>query len=435
MGCSPQPPVSPPPQNVILLLVDTLRADHLGTYGYSRSTSPGLDRLAENMVVFENALSQAACTFPSVNSIFTSRYPASLRPSSPGDWSIPASLATLPEILLERGYSTLAISASPVVRRTPSHHNTTGGYDRGFSVFDETCLGKDASCIGQRARHLLTEPDAPVFLYLHYMEPHNPYQPPPHHRRRFATASRPAPFIRRGNLGPISRMLYLGGDAVDVAAEDRRHLVDLYDDEISYLDSSVTALLQDIDRTLDPAETILVIASDHGEELFDHGEVSHCRDLAWQSVLHVPLAFRIPRVSGRRRSSPVENLDIVPTILDYLRFPSSALALEGRSLRPLIEGDEAVHQYVFAAQGRYRVVSDGRFKLRLDLATQAQSLYDLEADPNEINDLSGQGRDHEELLSDALRQWLGGQEQLGETADVLEKARETQRQLDAFGYL
>jgi arylsulfatase A-like enzyme len=183
----------PRPQNLLLVLVDTLRADHLSSYGYPRNTSPRIDAWAAENLLFESARSQAPCTFPSVNSLLTSRDPIHFHGRRGDDLGIPADFLSLPEILSERGFTTAAVSDSPIVRRTPSKYNTAGNFGRGFHTFDESCYAPnfhfDAACVNRRATLLLDElgqnSDSPFFLYLHYMPTHGRYQPPASHKRRF----------------------------------------------------------------------------------------------------------------------------------------------------------------------------------------------------------------------------------------------------------
>ncbi|HZI63486.1 MAG TPA: sulfatase-like hydrolase/transferase, partial [Thermoanaerobaculia bacterium] len=198
---------SPPPRNVVLVLVDTLRADHVGAYGYGRPTTPNFDAFAAQGILFERAWSQAACTFPSVNSLLTSRYPARFLGQPGGAMGIPPEQPALPEILGRAGYATAAVSASPIVRRTPTRFNPGGGFGRGFERFDESCLWRDASCVTARARAELGQLRPPFFLYLHYMDPHGPYQPPAGAPRRFAGKCAGPDFICRGDPNPIARML------------------------------------------------------------------------------------------------------------------------------------------------------------------------------------------------------------------------------------
>jgi arylsulfatase A-like enzyme len=144
-------PAEPEPLNVIIVVVDTLRADHVGTFGYDRSTTPFIDRFASDAVVFERARSQAACTFPSVNSLLTSRYPGIFIRHPKGQMGIPSSCTSIAEILQDRGWSTTAVSASHIVRATPTEYNPGGGFDRGFDTFVEGCRWRHGSCLSNMA--------------------------------------------------------------------------------------------------------------------------------------------------------------------------------------------------------------------------------------------------------------------------------------------
>ncbi len=221
--------------NVVLVLVDTLRADHLGAYGYSRPTSPALDRLAAESVLFTTARSQSACTFPSVNSLITSRHPIDFLGQPERRIGIPEDIPSLPEILSAHGYRTVAVSASPIVRKTPTKFNPHGGYHRGFDIFDEDCHRESARCLNEKSSRYLDELQhaQPFFLYPHYYGPHAPYSPPVDYQRQFGShyAGRKG-FIRRGDPWTIQSRIYREKVPHRVTDEDVQHLVDLYDDEI-----------------------------------------------------------------------------------------------------------------------------------------------------------------------------------------------------------
>ncbi len=424
------------PWNVVVVLVDTLRADRMSLYGYERPTTPVLDRF--DATVFENVTSQAACTFPSVNSILTSRYPFHFlgrdKPGAPRrDMSMRADLPTLGEMLRERGYTTAAVSASPIVRDRPTDTNRGGGYAQGFDRFHEDCLDQDASCINRAAFEILDRTEGPSFLYLHYMEPHNPYRPPATHPRRFANFESEHWFVRDGELYPVLRILR-GLLELEMSDRDWANLWSLYDEEILYFDSQFELLVDGLRRRGLLDRTILVLLSDHGEELYDHGHISHCGDLAYESVIRTPMMVRIPGVEPGRRSARVQNLDVVPTILDYLGFVDELPGLDGKSLRPLIDQPEASgHRFVFSMQGWTRVVISRNWKLIHDLRTGTSRLFDIDADPNEHNDLATQRPLELAELELAMRRWLERVERASH--DNVQRSDEVRRQLEAVGYL
>jgi arylsulfatase A-like enzyme len=446
--------------------VDTLRADHLHAYGYGRESTPNLDALFAEGILFENAHSNASCTFPSVNSLLTSRHPMVFvargdRPtgpagetgreeirkhwqsgSRPARFGIPEDIRTLPAILRSQGYSTLAVSASPIVRDTVSDKkeatNRWGGFGQGFDVFHEACLQQDAECVNRAALQLLEDNSAqPFFLYLHYMEPHGPYQPPAGYKRRFATTSRNLSAINNGNPYPYKdQWLADAEQQSDVDARDLQHLIDLYDDEIAYFDEKLAELLGELSaRGLD--EAILVLASDHGEAFAEHGVMAHCQTL-FEPEVRVPLFMRWPGgPTGLRVRQAAQNLDVAPTILDLAGIDYDAERFDGRSLRRLVADENAAPapRYVFAAQRAFRSVNDDRYKLVVDLLTREMKLFDLEADPAELFDLAeSEQREFRRLrreLVDFLNETEGG---VG-TKNSLEKGRKVEEALEALGYL
>nr|MDP9122795.1 sulfatase-like hydrolase/transferase [Acidobacteriota bacterium] len=437
--------------------------DHLGIYGYRRDTSPALAAFARESLLFTAARSQAACTFPSVNSILTSRFPSAFMGQSGGAMGLPAGIPGVAEILRGKGFHTVAISASPVVRKSPTRFNPGGGYDRGFEVFDEQCLWQPADCVTRQALPHLRRGARPLLLYLHYLDPHGPYALPPRYPHRFATGTPRKDFIRRGDPNPIANHLYKGGPDPGVTAADIEYLVDLYDDKIAFFDSQLARLLRAVRASGLLDESIVVFAADHGEEFLEHGHVKHCRTLFDTSV-HTPLLVRLPGVGGGAPlTAPVQNLDIVPTLLDYLGIAKGGLPLAGHSLRPLIEGERghwdragsrdegggrggegeragnvggARHpgpSFQFASQGALRSVSDGRWKLIQNLASHRFALFDLAADPGERRDCAAAHRPELHRLRQALDEWLARTE--GTAAAGALRSTEADRKLRSVGYL
>jgi arylsulfatase A-like enzyme len=447
-ACS-RPPAEPErPRNVIFILVDTLRADHLGAYGYKRDTSPNLDAFARKSVFFRAARSQASCTFPSVNSILTSRYPAAFLGQPNQEMGIPEQIPSLAEVLRLRGYRTVAVSASAVVRNTPSQYNPGAGFGRGFEVFNEDCVWKAAACVNRQVFPLLRRKSAegdgaaegdggdqrPLFLYLHYLDPHGPYKPPQGYPYRFAKGTPEKAFIRNGNPNPIGDMIYKGAPDPGATPADLQHLIDLYDEEIAYFDSQWVHLLRALEDGGWLDDSILVFAADHGEEFLEHGHIKHCRTV-FDSSVKVPLFFHIPGVGARALEQPVQNLDIVPTLLDYLGLPTTGLTLEGESLRPLIEKGTAGDPHQYSLSGSYRSVADGRYKLIQDLGGDAFWLFDLQKDPGEAHDVLAAERRTFHGLREALGGWLAQTEGQGRADESLRKAREAEEKLRSLGYL
>lgn len=432
-GCFHEEPPHKHPINVVFVLVDTLRADHTSVHGYERPTTPFLDELAAESVVFDRARSQAGCTYPSVNSIFTSRYAFEFYHRKDHSLGIPADLPTMAEVLKSQGYTTVAVSASPIVRATPSDRNPEGGFDAGFDVFDETCLWEPAACVTRRALELTEGLKEPYFLYLHYMDPHDHYQAPASFQKYAGEYDR-FEFIAKGDPNPIGEMLYNEGPHVDIGKADIQHLVDLYDDEIAYFDDQFGEFLTALRSSGVLDRSILVVTADHGEEFLEHGHIKHCRGV-WNTLTHVPLILRLPLREPARISRPTELVDLFPTILDVLDVHGSEKTMRGRSLIPLIDDRPIEQRFAFSDQSRYRSVDDGRFHLILDGGERTVTLYDTHADPLELRDLAANGHPEVERLAEELNLWLKRTGQWVRFDLSLAASLEQEERLRALGYL
>ena len=437
-GCSrkPQPaPHASTPMNVIVVLVDTLRADHMSLYGYSRATTPFIDGFASEAIVFDRARSQAACTFPSVNSLFTSRYPFKFYRQDEGQMGIPAEYPTIAEILQARGYQTIAVSASPIVRSTPSEENPNGGFGAGFEVFDESCLWDDAACVNARAMELVDGAREPFFMYLHFMDPHGNYAPPTGYQKQFAGPYEGYDFIAAGDHNPIGDMIYGDGPELDITDRDVQHLIDLYDDEIRYFDGEFARLIDFLreDNLLD--RSLLAFTSDHGEEFLEHGHVGHCRGV-WDTLTRVPLLLRFPELDGGSRvEAAVQLVDVVPALLDRLGIDTTTTLFKGTALRPVLEGGIPARVYAYSDQGRYRASDDGRWHFILDGVESSVTFYDTTADPLEQHDLFAGGGPEIDRLGTVLNQWLKDTGQWVRFDEALAASKAKEEELRALGYL
>lgn len=423
----------PPPLSVVLVMVDTLRADRMSLYGAAAETTPNLERLAERAVVFEQAASDAGCTFPSVNSVLTSQWPhRQLARIGEVGMAIPADVPTLAEVLLARGYDTAAISSSIIVRKSPSKINHQGGFDAGFTVFDEQCLQKRAPCVNRGALGRLETLREPFFLYLHYLDPHAPYRPPEWFESRVEVPPGVRRWARRGELEPLFAQLYDEEEGPPLGETELDLLRQLYDEEIRFFDARFAELMAELDRRGLLERSVVVLMSDHGEELMDHEHAGHCRDMAYQTLMHTPLVVWLPgaRFTGRRRSL-VQNLDVMPTLLDLLGVDEPGLAMDGVSLRPTLESDEPVRRFTSSLQGVARTLRVGRWKLIAGTESDARLLFDLDADPGETRDLAARepalARDMADTLDRLLQQIDGGA-----AADT---ARGIEDHLRRLGYL
>lgn len=327
--------------NVIFLLVDTLRADHLGAYGYERETSPEIDRLlGERGVVVEHAYAQAPWTVPSVAALMTSRYPGEILSGPLETYSIPESAETMAQFFAAEGYETAAFYANFTLR-------DANGFGRGFAtrytppavvesndLHAETLNARALPWLRSR-QHL----ERPFFLYAHYLDPHDPYD-------NTDIVDGRSPFYPDypGTLsGRYVHGVYTGNIALADPPSDIAHLTALYDAEIRYVDRKIGELLS----ALDPAvarNTLIVLTADHGEELYDHGGWKHGQTL-YQEQIHVPLFFRwdgrLP--AGRRLGGTVELLDLLPTLAAAAGAPPRE-GWQGIDLLPALSGAKPAPQ-------------------------------------------------------------------------------------------
>lgn len=445
-------------KNVLVVLIDTLRADHLGFYGYPRNTTPNLDAFLEQSVVFLNARSQASCTFPSVNSILTSRFPfefiaRGFSPENPdrrdvmarwqsgnrpSRFGIPDDFTSLPAFLRDQGYFTAAVSASPIVRNEPSETatNSWGGFGAGFDAFDEQCLNEPAHCVSSAAVSILNgRPlDRPFFLYLHYMDPHGPYGAPESFGARFSQPYSGNLRVAQGFPYPLGWQMGKGGGSLGKG--DLQHLINLYDDGIAYFDSNFGMLLAALDAAGYLDTTVVAILSDHGESFLEHQYIAHCQTV-FDAEIHTPLAIHVPQeVSSRVVVDVVQNLDFFPTLVDLLGIEEDSLDLEGLSLLPLMSGPSASEGRVaYSAQRTWRSVSTETEKLIYDILSNELRLFDLASDPGELHDVSALRPMEFETLKRLLFEHLLTVEGSVAPSDSIGLSSEVEAQLKALGYL
>jgi arylsulfatase A-like enzyme len=309
------------PFNVLLVLEDTERADHLSLYGYERPTSPVKDRFAADGVVFEWAFSQAPATRPSCPSLMTSLYPSATGVML-GE-TLPSQYVTLAEILRSQGFDTVSfiqnINAGPAA-----------GLHQGFSQLFNLSLGAAVSYGEPVLDWIRDHRERNFFAYIHAFDPHGVYDPPADFRGWYEELPPGGTPVKRDDVWHDPAWVETP------TMEGRRAL---YDGEIRVNDHYFEQLLEELRRLELLEHTLVIFLSDHGEHLGEHGEWEH-HDPGYVQVLHVPLFMvypaRIPK--GMRVAEPVQLLDVLPTILDVAGIETTPLLLQGRSLLPLFEG-------------------------------------------------------------------------------------------------
>jgi arylsulfatase len=433
-ACAPERP-----DHLVFVVLDTVRQDHLPTYGYPRDTTPRIDALARSAAVFENAFAQQTNTNPSHASMFTGLYPPAHGSRFNGA-RLAAGRVTLAQILRDAGFRTAGFVSGVTMRAAAS------GLERGFEVYDDGFEGKrrDGRVATERAVRWWVQRRAGErrFLFLHLYDAHGPYVPTGSYARLFQSTEK-GPRLSR--IPPYQ----LVHDPQGRALLDLNDYVGRYDAMIRYEDDLVARLLDQVD--LD--RSIVVILSDHGETLgeryrpLDHG------GQAFDEQLRIPLVLSAPGVAALRASSSVETVDLLPTLLELLEVPMpEGVPVQGRSLVPLLRGEEPeTRPFVFAqarsvgerhADRGYRLkprtnistVRGPRWKLILYPGVERDylELYDLEADPGERTNLADARPEVRDLHLRALREWLTVD---GTTPSETPLSPELRRQLQELGYL
>lgn len=317
-----------PTRGYIVVSLDTLRADHLGLYGYERDTSPFLDRMAQRATVFDRAIVQLPGTLPSHMSIFTGLYPAE-HGVYPPDAVLSPEIVTLPMRFHRAGYRTAGSTEGGYVAGRY-------GFDRGFEVFsDKSDLGPRAfEGTLRRATDFLRSlaPSDRFFLFIHTYAVHDPYQPPEPYRSMFWAGDPPDVFVPTG-----PNLVDVNFGRRQLSAEGLSYFEALYDGGIRYADDRLAEFWQVVDDLGLQDEVTLVVTADHGEEFREHGKLVH--EQVYLETLHVPLLIVHPGIHGGRRVARlVESVDIAPTLYELAGFEEQP-AMSGESLAKYLFGE------------------------------------------------------------------------------------------------
>lgn len=346
-----EPPAQPgTPWNVVLISLDTLRADHLSCYGYARRTTPNLDGLAARGVLFENAIAASSWTVPSHMSLFTGLYPGAHGVESVR-LALDRKAVTLAEALRAQGWKTAAFVSGPSL-------NGQMGFSRGFEMYDDftVTLSHEANLLGYNdienmsINQIVTNPiitrlatewlrknaGTRFFLFLHYWDVHHDYIPPAPYDRAFDPGYAGA--IDGRNIAGRQNQWERDG----LAPADLAHLTALYDGEIAHTDAHVGAVLRAIEDARLTERTIVIIVSDHGEAFMEHGTLNHGNSLH-DELVRVPLILCAPALvpAGRRLDGFVSHVDVMPTVLGLLQLAPPG-STQGVDLSPALRGTSAV---------------------------------------------------------------------------------------------
>jgi arylsulfatase A-like enzyme len=413
-GAAPPPadrPAATGRPNLVLVVIDTLRADHLACYGYHRPTSPVLDALAARGLLFEHAYAQSSWTKPATASLLTGRSPTEHQTLSETA-RLPDAEVTVAERLRAHGYRTAMLSANPWI--TPEY-----GFDQGadefVSIYDErfvrvtllmqglrrvsaltggrlplynrikylvlgelSTTARDTRLVDLALAWLERRPLEPFFLYLHMMSPHHPYDPPPPFDR-FVPDRSHAPV--RNHPRKSYRFFEQGDPLPDAALAD---MVARYDGDVLYADTELGRLLAGVDRLRLRESTAIVVTADHGEEFFEHRNWGHGQSL-YNELVRIPLVVSAPgHAAPHRVTPPVSHADVVPTLLALAGAPPGA-GLRGRNLlAPSATDPPAVSELLYRyGTSRSVVRRDDKLVLTEQGERHAAELFDLGTDPTE----------------------------------------------------
>jgi arylsulfatase len=442
--------------DVIVISLDTTRSDHIGAYG-SRVQTPAIDRVAAEGVIFEKTSAACTTTLPSHVSLLTGRWPIHHGVPRNG-YTVNDQNVMLPEILQAAGYRTIGVSAAVALSKLLNFPQGFDHWDQDPETFEDhevaNTRARRASEITDATLSALADSgEQPRFLFVHYVDPHAPYTPPEKFRAMYirGVSSDRGSYasIREAQdehqraagakLGPaatnrLTRELIEGSPRRAVG--DDRILAALYAGEITYMDQQLGRLLDELRRQNLYDDALIVITADHGETFWEHADVWSHGVSAYQTAVSVPMIVRFPRgeFGGKRVRQTVSQIDLLPTLLEYLGLETDA-AVDGKTLLPLLRGERDAHQPAFSQgplpggvveknAGRWlnarkpNSLRVGRWKLVSTPYLGLEELFDLNRDPMEqqnilaSDDIEPEVAEVADSLRTQLREWLANADPL-----------------------
>jgi len=437
-------PAEPPPRAIVLVTIDTLRADRVGAYGHPRPTTPFLDRLAREGALFENAFSSAAHTSPAHASLFTGLHPSQHGVRSNGQgFGAPSAggYLTLAERLAAAGYDTAAVSAVNFLKPIGRGFRTLdmGGEARSYRTADRT-VDRALAWVGTR------KPGDRFFLWLHLYDPHLPNRAPPEILREFEPATRRAVQAYADDVE--ERRPSVKGAYRSATALATRHAA--YEAEVRFADRELERLFAGMQARQLLSSALWIVTSDHGEGLGDHGYDGHGPFL-YDEALRVPLlVWNAGRFAGARIASLARLVDVLPTLAEWASLPAApgAFTPQGRSLLPALRDPRARQPPVFAfaqrrpagpklrdyEKGEVFALRDLDFKYIVRTGSQDE-MYDLRTDPLEMQDLVPKGVPVGRVLEQRAREAFALASREGEGSAARPPSPESEEELRALGYI
>lgn len=407
-------------ENIILITIDSLRADHLSCMGYPRKTTPQIDEIAKHGILFTNAISNGSNTPTSFRPMLTST-PLSMYDD---DRYLSKYRTTIQEVLKRKGYSTAAFHSNPYL-------SGILGYDRGFDSFNEILsLDKDALFTGLKAKGIgsiiqtilfkseilkfrlnklykfskgepfarantlnnmaiswLKEHPEKSYIWLHYMDVHTPYVPEKKYLKLFSPSS--SNIVKNLKLYLKIKKNMVKNSSDKMTAEDQDLLIDSYDAEIRSADTELGLFLDDLRKMNILNKTLIIITADHGEEFFEHGFFGHANEHLYDELIRVPLIIYAPGIGENIKiTEQVELLSIAPTITDVIGLERRNEFM-GKSLIPIIKGTDRGEGIISESCRTKISYREPEWKFILDTQRTEREIYNLKDDPKEKNNIAG----------------------------------------------
>lgn len=468
--------------NILLISIDTLRADHLSCYGYHRQTTPNIDRLAAEGVLFKNAYSTAVWTPPAHASMLTGLYPS--QHGVVANKRLKQDIPTIAEVLAQYDYNTVGFVNNPQV-------GAFVGLDKGFHQFFEIWKGVTSKNLLVRGCHFLyrnwlallgiqddgakktnklvvnwlkshISDTRPFYIFLHYIEPHNPINAPHPFKKKYVDSKHIDNIGKKKLKKVANNPLVCFTDRLNLNQAEINYLISLYDGEIAYIDTMVGEVIDFLKAKNVLDDTFVILTADHGEHLGEHSLYSHVASL-YEPIVHIPLIIRYLRIykPSQRYEQLVQHIDIFPTILDLLNNNENHLInLAGQSLlprngkitidkkRPIIaEWEGRIPHFV---KNRLKVLNkpqdkEAVFLKKLSMIRESnekyiycddgsEELFNLDSDPNEINNLASTNKQRCTNLRDILTRTLKA-ESSNEEIPETEMDEVVKQRLHGLGYL
>jgi arylsulfatase A-like enzyme len=354
--------------NVILIVIDTLRRDHLGCYGYYRNTTPNIDKIAKEGIIFLDAISNGGHTPPSIGSILTGKYPIShgfIRWNN----TLNTRCKTIAEVLKDNSYKTMAIIGNPLLIK---QYNVYKGMDE--FIVDQSEIKAD-KLTDLAIEWVRKNKDKKFFLLLWYMDPHFPYNPPESYKKIFTNREEDS------NIQRIKNARQEELENLNISSEDLDYFISLYDSEIRFVDDNVGRFIDQLKKLNLTQNSIIIITADHGEFLgeynlyFFHGG-------PYKNIVQIPLILKIPNQKNVKYvNGLIQHVDVMPTVLDMLNIKTE-LNIDGVSAFPLIKYNKKIRDFGIIEDRtirteKWQLINTRNRTILIDVSSDKETLKDL----------------------------------------------------------